>query len=63
MGGAGHVREGEDQRMPKGGSEAQIAVGVDWGVSQPSQILGACYLMIPRLLLKVIGIRKWLRTT
>jgi hypothetical protein len=39
MGGVGHVREGEDQRMPNGQSEAQIAFGVNWGVAQPSQTL------------------------
>ena len=37
MGGVGHVREGEDWRMPNGQSEAQIAFGIDWGVARPSQ--------------------------
>jgi hypothetical protein len=57
MGEVVHVREGEDQRMPNGQSEAQIAFGVDWGVARPSQSplqagennFGARYLMVPRL--------------
>jgi hypothetical protein len=56
MGGVGHIRKGEDHRMPNGQSEAQIAFGIDWGVAQPSQsppqgkiFFGACYLMVPSL--------------
>ncbi len=37
IGGFGHVRREKDHHMPKGQLEAQIAVGVDWGESQPSQ--------------------------